>query len=314
MNTELPVIFLMGPTAAGKTSVAVELVQNLPLEIISVDSAMIYRGMDIGTAKPDSDTQQVATHHLIDICDAAESYSAGRFREDALRLIGEIHERGNIPLLTGGTGLYFRTLEQGFSALPPADRRIRRKLRQQYEESGLGAMYQKLTVCDPGSARRIHPNDPQRILRALEVFETVGKPMSEILSAGRVGGLPHRLVKIILCPEQRSILHQRIAARFNRMIELGFVDEVRGFYERGDLTPDLPSMRLVGYRQIWRYLDGSVAYGQMRELGIVATRQLAKRQITWLKSESGARWYDGLRPGISSNILKYLDQFPAIRA
>ena len=304
----------MGPTAAGKTSVAVELVEHLPLEIISVDSAMIYRGMDIGTAKPGPDILQAAPHHLIDICDAADSYSAGRFREDALRTIGEIHGRGKIPLLTGGTGLYFRALEQGFSSLPPTDHHLRRKLRQQYEELGLDVMYERLAACDPASARRIHPHDPQRILRALEVFETVKKPMSEILSAGRTGGLPCRLAKIVLCPEHRSVLHQRITTRFNRMIELGFVDEVRGFYERGDLTPDLPSMRLVGYRQIWRYLDGAVDYRQMLELGIAATRQLAKRQITWLKSESGTRWFDGCSEDISGNILKYLDQLPAMRA
>lgn len=300
----------MGPTAGGKTSIAVELVHRLPLEIISVDSAMIYRGMDIGTAKPGRDILRQAPHQLIDICDAAESYSAGRFREDALRLIGEIQGRGNIPLLTGGTGLYFRALEQGLSTLPPANQQVRQILQQQTGKLGLAAMYERLVHCDPIAARRIHPNDPQRILRALEVFELTGTPMSEVLAAGRTGGLPYRLIKIILCPEPRSILHQRIEARFKHMIELGFVEEVREFYERGDLSPTVPSMRLVGYRQIWRYLEGAVEYGKMLEQGIVATRQLAKRQITWLRSEPDAQWFNGSRPGIADNILKYLDQLP----
>jgi len=303
----------MGPTAGGKTSVAVELVRRFPLEIISVDSAMIYRDMDIGTAKPGTEIRRVAPHHLIDICDPAESYSAGRFREDALRLIGEIHGRGRIPLLTGGTGLYFRALEQGFSPLPPANRQVRRILKEQTGELGLGVMYERLVRCDPVSARRIHPHDPQRILRALEVLETAGKPMSEVLAAGRSGHLPYRLLKIILCPEQRSVLHQRIEVRFNRMIELGFVNEVRRFYERDDLSPALPSMRLVGYRQIWRYLEGSVDYGQMLEQGVVATRQLAKRQITWLRAETQARWFDSSHPGITDNILKFLDQLLIFR-
>jgi tRNA dimethylallyltransferase len=298
----------MGPTAGGKTSVAVELVRRLPLEIISVDSAMIYRGMDIGTAKPDPGVLRQAPHQLIDICDAAESYSAGRFREDALRLIGEIHGRGRVPLLTGGTGLYFRALEQGFSVLPATNRRVRRMLQQQTGELGLAAMYDRLVRRDPAAARRIHPHDPQRILRALEVFEITGTPMSELLAAGRSGRLPYRLIKIVLCPVPRTVLHQRIERRFNRMIELGFVDEVRVFYERRDLSPAVPSMRLVGYRQIWRYLQGSVAYGQMLDQGVVATRQLAKRQITWLRSEPEAQWFDGSRPGITDNILKYLEQ------
>lgn len=312
MNSNSPVIFLMGPTAGGKTSVAVELVRRLPMEIISVDSAMIYRGMDIGTAKPGAEILREAPHHLIDICDPAESYSAGRFREDALRLIGEIHGRDHIPLLTGGTGLYFRALEQGFSPLPPAHRQVRHRLQQQAGELGLAAMYERLEQVDPVSARRIHPNDPQRILRALEVFEIAGKPMSEVLAAGRSGCLPYRPIKIILCPEQRSVLHRSIERRFKRMIELGFVEEVRRYYERGDLSPALPSMRLVGYRQIWRYLEGSVDYGQMLEQGVVATRQLAKRQITWLRAEDDARWFDSSPPGIIDNILKYMNKFPIL--
>ena len=311
---EPPVIFLMGPTAAGKTGVAVELVRRLPLEIISVDSAMVYRGMDIGTAKPGADLLSTAPHHLIDICDAAESYSAGRFREDALSLIKEIHGRGRIPLLTGGTGLYFRALERGFSALPPVSPQLRARLQQQTSEQGLAAMYERLRHCDPASASRIHPHDPQRILRALEIWETSGRPMSALLAAGRSGALPYHCIKIVLCPAARQSLHHDIRLRFNRMIELGFIDEVRGFYERGDLSPAQPSMRLVGYRQIWRYLDGLLDYAQMLEKGIVATRQLAKRQITWLKSEAGASWFDAGEPGVSDKILKFLEQCPHIRA
>jgi tRNA dimethylallyltransferase len=314
LNSNLPIIYLMGPTASGKTEIAVELVKKLPLEIISVDSAMVYRGLDIGTAKPGPDILKQAPHHLIDICDPAMSYSAGRFREDATGLIRDIHGRGQIPLLTGGTGLYFRALERGFSALPAMNKEVRARLQRQAGEMGLAAMYTRLVRCDPESAHRIHPNDSQRILRALEVYETANKPMSEIFSAGRADPLRLKIFKIILCPADRSHLHERIKKRFQRMIELGLVDEVRRFYERGDLSPQLASMRLVGYRQIWRYLDGAVDYGQMLEQAVVATRQLAKRQMTWLRSETGAEWFVANHAGIIDKILKYLDQIPPTRA
>ncbi len=300
----------MGPTASGKTAIAVELARNLPLEIISVDSAMVYKGMDIGTAKPGPEILQAAPHHLIDICDPAEIYSAGRFREDASVLIREIHARGKIPLLAGGTGLYFRSLERGFSNLPAADRHVRSRLQRQADELGLAVMYARLERCDPESARRIHPNDPQRILRALEVYETARKPMSELFLAGRTNPLSVRTIKFILCPLDRSLLHERIKTRFHRMIELGLVDEVRKFYERGDLSLQQPSMRLVGYRQVWRYLDGELEYDQMLTEAVVATRQLAKRQITWLRSEAGAEWIAADQPGNTNKILKFLDQIP----
>jgi len=287
-------IFLMGPTASGKTAVAVELVRQLSLEIISVDSALVYRGMTIGTAKPDARTLHAAPHRLIDIRDPAETYSAAEFRRDALREMDDIFRRGNTPLLVGGTMLYFRALERGLSELPPADAGVREQLELEARDRGWAAMHERLAGIDPESATRIHPNDPQRIQRALEVYELTGSSLSELCAAGRDAPPGYRFLKIILAPEDRALLHERIRQRFNRMLEQGFLDEVRALHERGDLSPDLPSMRAVGYRQAWDYLDGKLSADEWVERAVIATRQYAKRQMTWLRSEPDCHWVDSL--------------------
>jgi tRNA dimethylallyltransferase len=280
----------MGPTCAGKTALAVELVARLPCEIISVDSAMIYRGMDIGTAKPDAESLARAPHRLIDIRDPAEPYSAAEFRRDALAAMSEITAQGRIPLLIGGTGLYFRVLEQGLSHLPRADVAVRAHLRAEQELSGLAAMHRRLAAVDPESARRIHCNDSQRIQRALEVFELTGRPLSEGFRSRHKQACPYRPVKLILGPAERGWLHARVARRFQHMLKAGFIDEVKGLYAHGDLHPDLPSMRVVGYRQAWPYCAGLDDLPAMTGKAIAATRQLAKRQLTWLRDEADAHW------------------------
>jgi len=291
-KNRLPIIFLMGPTASGKTALAVELVQKLPLEIISVDSAMVYRGMDIGTAKPSPEILNIAPHRLIDICDPAESYSAGNFCRDAYRVIDEIHAQDKIPLLVGGTGLYFRSLEQGFSSLPQANPGVRDKLEAEARDLGWDKMHQRLENIDPVAAARIHRNDPQRIQRALEVYELTGRPLSELHSQGRQASLDYPLIKLIVAAADRTNLHKDIETRFVKMLNDGLVDEVKALYKRGDLSPALPAMRLVGYRQVWDYLEGRESYKNMIEKGIIATRQLAKRQMTWFRSEQNADWFD----------------------
>ncbi|MBF8270684.1 MAG: tRNA dimethylallyltransferase [Gammaproteobacteria bacterium] len=308
MKTKSPVVFIMGPTAGGKTALAVELCQQLPFGIISVDSAMIYRGMNIGTAKPGPEILQIAPHRLIDICDAAEIYSAGRFRLDALQAIEEVRRLGKIPLLVGGTGLYFRALEQGISALPAADPVIRERLEREASVIGWRAMHQRLAGIDPESAERIHPNDPQRIQRALELFEITGKSRSALFAVGGEQPLPFQVYKFIIAPVERGIIHERAKQRFLRMLELGLVDEVRGFYQRADMHAALPSMRMVGYRQVWRYLASIISYQQMQEHAIVATRQLAKRQLTWLRSEQNGVWLDATDPDLLNKALKYLQK------
>ncbi|TAJ93491.1 MAG: tRNA (adenosine(37)-N6)-dimethylallyltransferase MiaA [Gammaproteobacteria bacterium] len=310
----LPVIFLMGPTASGKTELALSLHDDLPVEIISADSAMVYRGMDIGTAKPDREIRSRVTHHLIDICDPAEAYSAGRFQTDARALIDVIHAQRRIPLVTGGTGLYFRALEQGFSELPPADPSIRERISRLAQIEGWDALHAQLAHVDTESAARIHVNDPQRIQRALEVFELTGKPLSEFFSLGRARPLPYRIIKILINPQERNVIHERIAERFERMLELGLVDEVRTLYERGDLTPVMPSIRMVGYRQVWRYLDGKLDFGTMREHAIISTRQLAKRQLTWLRSEQGAIWIDSSAADLQQTVLKIIRHDPTFHS
>jgi len=291
MNKPLA-IFLMGPTASGKTSVAVELVRQLSVEIISVDSALVYRGMTIGTAKPDAGTLCSAPHRLIDIRDPAETYSAAEFRKDALREMEDICGRGNRPLLVGGTMLYFRALEQGLSELPAADAGVREQLEIEAQDKGWAAMHERLAGIDPVSAARIHPNDPQRIQRALEVYELTGSSLSALCAAGREAPPGYRFLKIILAPEDRALLHERIQQRFDRMLEQGFLDEVRLLHEREDLNPDLPSMRAVGYRQAWDYLDGKLSADEWVERAVIATRQYAKRQMTWLRSETNCNWVD----------------------
>jgi len=283
-------IAIMGPTASGKTDLAVELVARLPCDIISVDSALIYRGMDIGTAKPSPRVLQKAPHRLIDICDPSEPYSAARFCSDAEREMAEISAVGRVPLLVGGTMLYFRALQQGLSRLPSADPLVRARLDTQARSQGWAALHRRLADVDPLSAARIHPNDPQRIQRALEVYEITGQPLSELTGVRDRGVLPYRLLKLARAPEERTLLHRRIEQRFMSMLELGFEKEVRALWARGDLTPDMPSMRCVGYRQMLKYLICEYTYEEMVQRGIIATRQLAKRQLTWLRSESGVHW------------------------
>jgi tRNA dimethylallyltransferase len=297
----------MGPTASGKTDLAVSLVERLPFEIISVDSALVYRGMDIGTAKPDAETLARAPHRLIDIIDPAEAYSASRFREDALREMAEITAAGRIPLLVGGTMLYYRALEQGLSRLPRADAPTRARLEAEAAELGWQAMHDKLAEVDPVAAERIHPNDPQRLSRALEVYALTGRPMSELWQENGPPALPYRLLKLAVAPTDRAELHERIARRFRLMLEQGLVEEVEALYRRGDLGPELPSIRCVGYRQVWQYLEGELSYSEMSDKGIVATRQLAKRQFTWLRSEQRLHWFATFENRLLEKILKLLD-------
>lgn len=286
-----PLVCIMGPTAAGKTGLAVELVRRYPFEIISVDSAMIYRGMDIGTAKPDMDILARAPHALIDILDPAERYSAARFVADAEREIVRIEAAGRWPLLVGGTGLYFRALGEGLAALPDADAGLRAALVDEMEQRGLAALHRRLAEVDPQAARRIHANDPQRTLRALEVYELTGVPLS-VLQAETPSSAARRLLKLVVAPQDRAWLHGRIEQRFREMIGKGFIEEVEALYRRADLDADLPSMRAVGYRQIRQYLSGELSRAAAIERGIVATRQYAKRQFTWLRREAGAHWLD----------------------
>ncbi len=286
-----PAIFLMGPTASGKTALAVELVRRHPLEIVSVDSALVYRGMDIGTAKPTPDILRVAPHRLINIRDPAQPYSAAEFRADALAVMTEITRRGRIPLLVGGTFLYFRALQQGLSALPAADPAIRATLRNTLHQNGLDTLYRRLAAVDPATAARLSANDPQRILRALEVYEITGEPMSELHARGRGEALSYRVLKLALVPADRALLQARIVTRLDTMLAAGFETEVRRLMARGDLTPELPALRAVGYRQMWRYLEGTLERAEMIRRIIVATRQYAKRQLTWLRKEQDAECF-----------------------
>lgn len=305
------VIFLMGPTAGGKTSLAVQLVKQLPLEIISVDSAMVYRGMDIGTAKPARAVLQSAPHRLVDICDPAEAYSAGRFRKDALAAIEDIRRNNRIPLLVGGTGLYFRTLEQGFSDLPATDPALRARLAQVLRERGSPALHAELKRVDPASAGRLHPNDSQRVQRALEVYEMTNTPLSVLTREGRLGALPHTVIKLALVPSDRNVIRERAGQRFIGMLQQGLVDEVRGLFRREDMHENLASMRMVGYRQVWSYLAGRSSYSEMRERAVIATRQLAKRQLTWLRTEENTTWFDSAKTGVTGEVIKFLHNNPA---
>lgn len=289
-------IFLMGPTASGKTDLAIQLRQQLPVEVISVDSALIYRGMDIGTAKPSKAELALAPHRLIDICDPAESYSAANFRTDALREMQEISAQGKIPLLVGGTMLYYKALLEGLSPLPSADEKVRSEIEAKAALIGWAGLYQELCKIDPISAQRINPNDSQRINRALEVFYLTGKTLTE-LTAQKGEALPYDILQFAIAPEQREVLHLRIEQRFHKMIELGFQQEVEKLYRRPDLNENLPSIRCVGYRQMWEYLRGDYDHDEMVFRGICATRQLAKRQITWLRGwTSPIQWLDSLQP------------------
>lgn len=287
-----PVVFLMGPTASGKTQLAMDLTQRLPLRIISVDSAMVYRGMDIGTGKPDEEALRRAPHRLIDIRDPGQTYSADDFRRDAIDAIAEAHEEGKIPFLVGGTGLYFRALRDGLSALPSADSGVRARLAAQAREQGWEALHARLAEIDPESAARIHANDPQRIQRALEVYQLTGQPMSRLLSIEERVALPNPVHTVIIEPRDRGRLHADIAARFRAMLGAGLLEEVSDLRRRCQLDANTVCMRAVGYRQAGEYLDGHCDYEQMVDRGIAATRQLARRQLTWLRGEGRATRFD----------------------
>jgi tRNA dimethylallyltransferase len=282
-----PVLFLMGPTASGKTALGVELAQLLNGEIISVDSALVFKGMDIGTAKPTLEERGGITHHLIDILDPSESFSTGQFRNQALALMADITARGKLPILVGGTMLYFNALTQGLAQLPPANSDIRTRLEIELERDGKMALHQRLAQIDPQSANRIHPNDPQRVQRALEIFELTGKAMSDFF-ADNQQSLPYQIHKFVIAPQDRKMLHEIIALRFHKMLEKGFLAEVEKLYLRDDLNDKMPAIRAVGYREAWSYFQGEYDLDTMTEKAIIATRQLAKRQFTWLRRETDA--------------------------
>lgn len=301
-----PAILLMGPTASGKTAVAVQLATALPCEIISVDSALVYKGMDIGTAKPDAETLKRAPHHLIDLIEPHESYSAARFRDDALTLMREITERGNIPLLVGGTMLYFKALVEGLNDLPEADSAIRLIIETMAEEDGWPAVHEKLRGVDPQTAARLDPNDAQRIQRALEIYYIEGKSMTDLLKKPKYVYFPYTPIRIALLPGDRAVLHERIAQRFDAILAAGLVDELRGLREEYALEPDMPAMRCVGYRQAWDHLNGKISVDELRDQGIAATRQLAKRQLTWLRSTESLTEFDCLADDIGDLVLEYI--------
>jgi len=307
-----PLIFLMGPTAAGKTELAVSLVKHFPCDIISVDSAMIYRGMDIGTAKPSADILAQAPHRLVDILDPAESYSVGQFLRDTQIEIQTIQKNGRIPLLVGGTMLYFHSLQQGLSVLPLGDVQVRERINQQAKEYGWATLHQYLATIDPQSAMRIHPNDAQRIQRAIEVYELSGLTLTQWYAKQTPQILTQPLIKIIISPTQRSDLHAKIAQRFHAMLKQGLISEVEHLYQRDDLHQDLPAMRCVGYRQVWHYLLGELDYNELIERGIIATRQLAKRQLTWLRQQSATVWFDSQQPNVIEQVLNYLKTHPLL--
>lgn len=299
----------MGPTASGKTKLAIEFTQQFPAEIISVDSAMIYREMNIGTAKPTPELLKKAPHCLIDIRDPSQCYSAGEFREDALGAIEAILKKKCIPLLVGGTMLYFHVLQQGIAALPKANQAIRQQLQQSLEKQGPQKLHEKLQLIDPVAAQRIHPNDPQRLLRALEVAAITGKTLTEIQSTQSLTPLPYHFLNIALIPQDRSHHHHLIEKRFKTMLKQGFVEEVEKLFKRGDLKADLPAMRTVGYRQIWPYLEGKLSYPVMQECAIIATRQLAKRQMTWLRAWKNIYSFSYEEKNISHKIAELIKPF-----
>ncbi len=286
MPNQSPIICILGPTACGKTDLSLALAQRLPIEIMNVDSAQIYRHMDIGSGKPDQTIRQAIPHHLMDILDPLESYSAGQFTQDANVAIKQIISHGKIPVLVGGTMLYFKALQQGLSTLPGSSPVIRQALTQQLHENGLQALYQRLQAIDPQRATQIKPTDPQRIQRALEIYEMTGKTMTEWLLTPATTQHDFTFINIGMLPitTPRAVLHERIALRFDQMLAAGLVDEVNNLFTRGDLHLSLPALRAVGYRQVWKYLSGEMNYELMRENAIAATRQLAKRQLTWLRS------------------------------
>ena len=308
MSTTKPLaVAIMGPTASGKTAAALEIARQLPAEIISVDSALVYRGMDIGTAKPTAEERASVPHHLIDILDPLEAYSAAQFRQDALRLVSDISARGKLPLLVGGTMLYFKALRDGLDALPRADAEVRARLDEEAAAIGMPALHARLAQLDPDTAARLQPNDSQRIQRALEIIELTGQPMSQLLAKTPKTELPFELLPLSLEPSDSSVLHARIAARFDAMLndaDGGLLKEVQSLRARGDLHLGLPSMRCVGYRQAWEYLDGAYDFATLRDKGIAATRQLAKRQLTWLRSMPDRIVIDCLHPDSATQVME----------
>ena len=310
MSALPPAIFLMGPTASGKTGLAAQLYKHLPIELISVDSALVFKGMDIGTAKPDLATLAEAPHHLIDLIPPTEVYSAANFRDDALRLMADTTARGKVPLLVGGTMLYFKALQGGLSNLPEADPKVRAKLDAEALQIGWPAMHAKLAKIDPETAARLEPADAERVQRALEVVEISGKTMTELHQASSGDNLPYRLLKVALVPSDRSVLHGRIAMRFGEMLKHGLLEEVKALLNRyPELTPELPSMRCVGYRQALEYLAGQYDDAELRDRGIFATRQLAKRQLTWLRGMQDTFELDCLNPNIYELAFNEINQF-----
>ncbi len=309
MIQKFSAIFLMGPTASGKTGAAVHLYQHLPVEIISVDSALVFKDMDIGTAKPDAATLALAPHHLINIIDPTSAYSAANFRGDALRLMADITSRGKIPLLVGGTMLYFKALEGGLSGLPEADAKVRALLDAEAAQIGWPVMHDKLAQIDATTAARLMPNDAQRIQRALEVHAITGKTMTQLFAEQTNEALPYNLLKIALIPSDRAVLHTRIATRFDEMLKGGFVDEVKALLKTYDLTPDMTSMRCVGYRQALEHLHGDYSLAELRDRGIFATRQLAKRQLTWLRGMDDVVTLDCLDTNLNELVFNNINQF-----
>lgn len=304
-----PVIFLMGPTATGKTELAVGLVARHPLDIVSVDSALVYRGMDVGTAKPAPAVRARAPHRLVDRVAPTEGYSAARFREEALAAIRDIHGAGRVPLLVGGTGLYFRALEKGLSPLPAADPALRARLARWREREGNAALHARLAAVDPAAAARIHPHDPQRVQRAIEVFEITGRPMAEAWAHREDAAFPFPLLKLVLMPRDRDLLRERIARRLDAMLAAGLVEEVGRLQAEAGVSRDLPAMRAVGYRQVWAYLDGEYDYAEMKRRVFTATTRLAKRQMTWLRAETGAIALDPFGPGVEDALEEHIHRF-----
>jgi tRNA dimethylallyltransferase len=314
MSTRPLAVAIMGPTASGKTAAALEIARHIPCEIISVDSALVYRGMDIGTAKPSQAELASVPHHLIDILAPTEAYSAMQFRNDTLRLIEDIHARGKLPLLVGGTMLYFKALRDGLDELPTADPALRAALDAEAAEFGTPALHARLATLDPVTAERLKPNDSQRIQRALEIIALSGQPMSALLALRAPQALPFDLLPIALEPSERSVLHDRIALRFDMMLaDNQLLDEVTTLRARGDLHPGLPSMRCVGYRQAWEHLDGLYDLAELRERGIIATRQLAKRQLTWLRSMPDRIIVDCNAPDATGTVLQHVNDALAAR-
>jgi tRNA dimethylallyltransferase len=301
-------VLLMGPTGSGKSDLAVRLAEQLPLEIISVDSALVYRGMDIGTAKPSLSTRERIPHHLIDIRDPAAGYSVGEFLLDMRQAMLEIWSRGRQPLLVGGTMMYFHALTSGIADLPEANLRVRAEIDARAAEAGWAAVHQELAAVDPVAAARIHSNDPQRIQRALEVHRITGETITKLQQVRVSVFADVNVIEFALAPLERGELHTKIELRFKAMLKAGFVEEVRKLYERGDLSPEHPSMRAVGYRQLWRYLTGQCALNEAENQAIAATRQLAKRQLTWLRRRANARWFDSTRPEVAHAIFHALSE------